>query len=154
MTRKLRPYDEPPKAKRSLIPSRPDSAAALFLVVAILWLLAATGIGAVAQVQLAFPDAITGSLQIPFGPGFTLQLTSATTQAAFVDALIFGWLSNAAFAAVCFITPRLTGTRLATDGIARLSLLAWDAAIAGGVALLYVKGASGTAALAEFPLPV
>jgi cbb3-type cytochrome oxidase subunit 1 len=154
MTRKLRPYDEPPKAKRSLIPSRPDSAATLFLVVAILWLVAATGIGALAQMQLAFPDAITGSLKIPFGPGFTLQLTSATTQPAFVDALIFGWLSNAAFAAICFITPRLTGTRLATDGIATLSLLAWNAAVAGGVALLYVKGASGTAALAEFPLPV
>ena len=154
MTRKLRPYDEPPKARRSLLPTAPDSAATLFLAVAILWLVAATGIGALAQMQRAFPDLLKASLQLPLGPGITLLVTPATTTPAFVDALIFGWLSNAAFAAVCFITPRLTGTRLATDRMATFSLLAWNAAIAGGVALLYVKGASGTAALAEFPLPV
>ncbi len=154
MTRNLRPYDEPPRVKRSLIPNAPDSAATLFLVVGILWLLAATGIGALAQLERAFPDVLKASLQVSIGPGFTLELTAPNTQAAFVDTLIFGWLSNAAFAAVCFITPRLTGTRLASDATATLSLLAWNAAVAAGVALLYVKGASGTAALAEFPLPV
>src|SRR6266567_745666 len=154
MTRNLRPYDEPPRVKRSLIPNAPDSAATLFLVVGILWLLAATGIGALAQLERALPDALKASLLVSIGPGFTLELTVPNTQAAFVDTLIFGWLSNAAFAAVCCITPRLTGTRLASDATATLSLLAWNAAVAAGVALLYVKGASGTAALAEFPLPV
>src|SRR5207248_946223 len=48
MTRKLRPYDQPPRRKRTLIPSAPDSAAGLFLVVAILWLLAAAGLGILA----------------------------------------------------------------------------------------------------------
>jgi len=67
--------------------------------------------------------------------------------------MVFGWLSNAAFAAICFITPRLTGTRLA-DPLANMGLAAWNLAVAAGITLLYVKGASSVGSLAEFPLPV
>ena len=44
--KKLRPYDVPPKRRRSLIPEAPDSAATGFLVAAALWLAIATGLGA------------------------------------------------------------------------------------------------------------
>jgi cytochrome c oxidase cbb3-type subunit 1 len=154
MTRKLRPYDEPPAQQRSLVPNGPDSAATSALVVSALWLVAAAGIGALAALQRLFPGVITASLDVPLGSGVTLVLDAPTVQAAFVDALVFGWLSNAAFAAICFATPRLLGVRLAGDAIANLGLGAWNVAVAAGIGLLYVKGVSGTGALAEFPLPV
>jgi cytochrome c oxidase cbb3-type subunit I len=153
MTRKLRPYDEPPKRRRSLIPSAPDSAAGLFLVVAILWLLAAATIGILAAGERIFPDALKFSFSIPVGPRIGIDIGRATVDPAFLDAIVYGWLSNAAFAAICFMAPRLTGARLA-DPIANLGLAAWNLAVAAGIALLYVKGASNAGGLAEFPLPV
>jgi cytochrome c oxidase cbb3-type subunit I len=154
MTRQLRPYDEPPRQKASLIPSGPDSAATAALVVSVLWLVAASGIGALAALQRLFPGLITASFDIPLGSGITLVLDPTTVVPAFLNALVFGWLTNAAFAAICFATPRLLGRRLAGEAIANLGLGAWNVAVAAGVALLYVKGASGTGTLAEFPLPV
>src|SRR5947207_2540128 len=112
MTRKLRPYDQPPRRRRSLIPNAPDSAAGLFVVVAILWLLAAAGIGMLAAGERLFPDALKFSFSIPVGSGIGVEINRATVDPAFVGALVFGWLSNAAFAAILFMTPRLTGARL------------------------------------------
>ena len=43
--KKLRPYDEPPRRRRRLIPGAPDSAAGMWFGVAALWLVIATGIG-------------------------------------------------------------------------------------------------------------
>jgi len=154
MTRKLRPYDEAPRRRRSLIPSAPDSAATAFLVVSVLWLVAATGIGAYAGLQRLLPDLLEATFTFDLGAGLTIELTRATVQPAFVDALVFGWLTNVAFAAIFFITPRLVGRQPMTDALAILGGGAWNVAVAAGVALLYVKGASGTAPLAEFPLPV
>jgi cytochrome c oxidase cbb3-type subunit I len=154
MTRKLRPYDQPPKRRRSLIPSAPDSAAGLFLVVAILWLLAAAGIGILAAGERLFPDVLKVSFSIPLGSGIGVDISRSNVDRAFVDALVYGWLTNAAFAAVFFMTPRLTGVRLASDAVANMGLAAWNLALAAGIALLYVKGASGVGSLAEFPLLV
>ena len=75
MTRKLRPYDEPPKRRRSLIPNAPDSAAGLFLVVAILWLLAAAGIGMLAAAERLFPDVLKVAFNVPFGSGIGVEIT-------------------------------------------------------------------------------
>jgi cytochrome c oxidase cbb3-type subunit I len=154
MTRKLRPYDEPPRPRRSLIPNAPDSAALGFLVVAVLWLLAATGLGVLAAGERLFPDLLKISFSIPLGSGIGVDVSRATVDRAFMDAIVYGWLTNAAVAAILFITPRLTGQRLANDAIANLGLAAWNVAVAGGIALLYVNGASGVGPLAEFPLPV
>ena len=154
MTRKLRPYDQPPRRKRTLIPSAPDSAAGLFLVVAILWLLAAAGLGILAAGTRLFPDLLKVSFSVPLGSGIEVDITRTTMDPAFIDALVFGWLTNAAFGAIFFVTPRLTGARLKSDAVANLGLAAWNLALAAGITLLYVKGASGLGSLAEFPLPV
>lgn len=153
MTRKLRPYDEPPRHRRSLIPNAPDSAALLSLAVAILWLVAATGLGVLAAGERLFPDLLKVSFAIPFR-GITVDVSRATVDPAFMDALVFGWLTNAALAAIFFATPRLTGRPLANDMLANLGLAAWNLALAAGIGLLYVHGASGVGPLAEFPLPV
>ena len=44
MTAKLRPYDEPPKRRMTLIPRGPDNAASLFLAAAVVWFFVATGL--------------------------------------------------------------------------------------------------------------
>ena len=90
MTRKLRPYDQPPKRKRTLIPNAPDSAAGLFLVVAILWLLAAATLGILAAGERLFPDILKFSFSVPLGRGIEVDITRATVDPAFVDALVFG----------------------------------------------------------------
>ena len=154
MTRKLRPYDEPPRHHRSLIPNAPDSAALGFLVVAALWLVAATGIGVLAFGERLFPDLLKFSFSIPVLGGIGVEVNQATADPAFIDALVFGWLTNVAVAAIFFVTPRLTGRRLNSDTLGFMGLGAWNLAVAAGIVLLYVKGASGVGPLAEFPLPV
>ncbi len=153
MTRKLRPYDEPPRHARSLVPTAPDSAATALLVVSVLWLVVATGIGAFAAAQRLLPDLLTASFSVPLGSGLTIDVSRQTVEPAFIDALVYGWLTNAGLAAIFFIAPRITGEAV-SDALAALGAGAWNVAVAAGVALLYVKGASGTAQLAEFPLPV
>jgi len=116
------------------MPNAPDSAAGLFLVVAILWLLAAAGIGMLAAAERLFPDVLKVAFNVPFGSGIGVEITRANVDRAFVDALVYGWLSNAAFAAIFFVTPRLTGARLASDAVANMGLAAWNLAVAAGIA--------------------
>lgn len=154
--KKLRPYDEPPRQRRSLIPRTPDSAATGFLVVSVLWLAAATGIGLLwAAIQL-FPDQLTLTFEIPMpiGNPLGLEISPDTVTSGFTNAVVFGWLSNAGFAAILFIAPRILGTRLADDAMAFLGLAAWNVAVASGLALVYLPSISATGLLAEFPLPV
>lgn len=151
MTAKLRPYDEPPPRRRSLIPSAPGSAATAFLVFAILWLVAATGIGAAWALV-----AIGGfSLQLPLALGFTLELDAARVEMTFRSALVYGWLGNVGFAAICFITPRLVGRPLAGEPIGVLAAVVWNLlALAPGLATLYLFDVLGRPPLTEFPFPV
>lgn len=154
--KKLRPYDEPPRRKRPLIPSQPDSAAAGFLVLAFLWLAAATGIGVLWVAMQLFPDQLTLTFQIPMpiGDPLALEISPSTVTSGFSNALVFGWLSNAAFAAILFVTPRILGTRLADDAMAFGGLAVWNIAVASGLALVYLPDVAATGLLAEFPLPV
>jgi cbb3-type cytochrome oxidase subunit 1 len=120
----------------------------------VLWFAAAAGIGALAAAQALLPDLLKASFSLAIGSGITIDVTRATVQPAFLDALVYGWISNVAFAAIFFATPRLTGRRLTSEPLAILGAGAWNVAVAAGVALLYVKGSSGSASLSEFPLPV
>ncbi|HET6379976.1 MAG TPA: cbb3-type cytochrome c oxidase subunit I [candidate division Zixibacteria bacterium] len=154
--KKLRPYDEPPRESRPLIPNAPDSAATAFMVLALLWLAAATGIGVLWGAMLLAPDRMsaTFAVQAPIIGQLDIELSPATVQSGFTNAVVFGWLSNAAFAAICFITPRVTGARLASDAMAFASAGAWNVAVAAGVAAVYMPAITPEGPLAEFPLPV
>jgi cytochrome c oxidase cbb3-type subunit I len=132
--KKLRPYDQPPKRRRKLIPDGPDSASTGFFIAAVLWLAVATGLGALAigmrliSVELSFP--------LPFGWSF--EFDQRRVEYAFVNATVFGWLTNAGFAGVAFITPRLLGRRLAAEKGVNGAMLIWNLSLAGGIAALYV----------------
>lgn len=133
--KKMRPYDEPPKRRRSLIPGGPDSAATAFVVAAIVWLVAALGIGTLAIGLRIVPF----ELSIPFGIfdlGFELDARRVDT--AFANATVYGWLGNAGLAAVVFMTPRLVGRPLAGEKLVMLGFAAWNLSLAGGIGALYV----------------
>ena len=113
--KKLRPYDQPPRRRRTLIPSAPDSAAIGFLVVAALWLALAGALGLLA-IGLKFVP-----FELSFGLGIfnlAFELDARRVDYAFVNAAVYGWLTNAGFAAICFMAPRLTGRRLALEPLA------------------------------------
>ena len=146
--KKSRPYDEPPKRRRSLIPAAPDSAATGFLVAAALWFIVATGIGALAiairivPFELAFPFGL-------FDLGF--ELNGRRVEAAFANATVYGWLSNAGFAAIAFMTPRLFGRTLAGEKLLNVAMLLWNLSLAGGLAALYVFDLGPHASLTSIP---
>jgi len=146
--KKLRPYDQPPRRRRTLIPGRPDSAATGFLVAAALWLAVATAIGALA-IGLRF---VTVEFSFPFGLfdlGF--EFNQRRVDYAFVNASVYGWLSNAGFAAVAFMTPRLIGRPLAMEKGVNVALAIWNLSVAGGIAALYVFDLGPNAPLTAFP---
>jgi len=111
--KKLRPYDQPPKVRRPLLPNEPDNAATAFLVAAVVWFLVATGIGLLWTALQLFPDQLSLKLHAPTISGvLTFDLSPATTASGFWDSLVYGWLGNAGLGAVFFIPPRLLGRRL------------------------------------------
>jgi cytochrome c oxidase cbb3-type subunit I len=153
--KKLRPYDQPPRVRRSLVPSRPDSAASAFLVLSLLWLVAAAGLGALWVLMASFPDQLRFSteVQVPVIGALPIEASQTTVFSAFMNALVFGWLSNAAFAAILFVTPRITGVRLVGEQMAWGGMALWNLGVAGGLAAVYLPSLSADGLLAEFPLP-
>lgn len=146
--KKSRPYDEPPKRRRALIPSTPGSAAIGFLVAAAVWLAIATGIGALAIGIRLVPV----ELSVPLGVfDLAFQLDARRVEAAFANATVYGWLSNAGFAAVAFVTPRLLGRPLVAEGLANVANAIWNLSLAGGIAALYVFDLGPNAPLTAMP---
>lgn len=149
MSQKMRPYDEPPKRRRSLIPDAPGSAATGFLVLAALWLAAATGIGLLA-IGLRIVAGV--ELSIPLGVfGLSFEVDARRVEHAFVTASVYGWLTNAGLAAILFATPRIVGRPLAMERLALAAVLFWNAAVAGGVTVLYIADLGAHHPLTSFP---
>ncbi|HEX7173572.1 MAG TPA: cbb3-type cytochrome c oxidase subunit I [Candidatus Limnocylindria bacterium] len=146
--KKSRPYDEPPKRRRRLIPDGADSAAIGFFVASAIWLAVATGIGALAigirliPLELSFP---LGLFDLSF------EFDRRRVDYAFINATVFGWLTNAGFAAIAFMVPRLFGRSLAGIQLVNLAMLIWNMALAGGIAGLYVFDLGPNAALSAMP---
>lgn len=146
--KKLRPYDQPPKRRRVLIPDRPDSAATGFFVLAALWLALAGGLGLLAIGLRIIPF----ELSIPFGIfdlGF--ELDQRRVDLAFANATVYGWLTNAGFGAIAFFTPRLTGRAMALEKGMNAALVLWNMTLIGGIASLYVFDPGPRAPLTAMP---
>jgi cbb3-type cytochrome oxidase subunit 1 len=133
--KKLRPYDQPPRRRRTLIPSGPDSAAIGFIVAGALWLAVSGALGLLALGLRFIPFEFSFGLGI-FNLAF--ELDARRVDYAFVNAAVYGWLSNVGFAAICFIAPRLSGRRLAIEPLVFLGVLAWNSALLAGIASLYI----------------
>jgi cytochrome c oxidase cbb3-type subunit 1 len=145
--KKLRPYDQPPRRRRKLIPDGPDSAATGFFIAAALWLAVATGLGALA-IGLRL---VTFEFSFPLLFGFSFEFDQRRVEYAFVNATVYGWLTNAGFAAVAFMTPRLLGRRMPTEAGLVGALAIWNMSLAGGIAALYVLDLGPNAPLSALP---
>jgi cytochrome c oxidase cbb3-type subunit 1 len=122
-----------------------------YLAFGALWFLTATGLGTFAVLQLAISD-ITFAIQLPLG--MTFELTPATVSAGFRHAFVWGWLTNAAFGAIFFLTPRITGQPIAHPRIGMSGMALWNIGFAAGLTLLYIPQVADTGTLTGFPLPV
>jgi len=142
--KKSRPYDEPPKPRRRLIPDGPNSAATGFFVAAAVWMAIATVLGVLSIGLRIF----TFELSFPLGVfDLSFELDTRRVDYAFINATVFGWLTNAGFAAIAFMVPRLFGRPLAGITLVNLAMLTWNLALAGGIAGLYVFDPGPNAAL-------
>jgi len=150
--KRLRPYDQPPKPRRQLIPSGPDAAAMGLFGFGALWLLTATGIGSLAAVQMVLSEFQLVVDELPFG--LAVAFTPDTVAAGFRHIFVWGWLTNAALGAIFFITPRLTGRPLARPRMGWLGMITWNIGFAAGLTVLYVPALADTGTLTAFPLPV
>jgi cytochrome c oxidase cbb3-type subunit 1 len=154
MTAKLRPYDEPPRRRLTLIPRGPNTAASLFLAAAVFWFFVATAIGALWAVLQLVPTSFGASIPLPFGIQLEIVFNQARVLSGFENTLVYGWLTNAGIAALFFIGPRLVGRQLEFRGFAFLAWLIWNfATVAGGLALIYTNFIQ-TGPLAEYPFLV
>ena len=145
--KKLRPYDQPPKRRLKLIPDGPDNAATSFFVAAALWLAVATGLGVLA-IGLRL---VTFEFSIPLLFGYSFEFNQPRVEYAFVNATVYGWLSNAGFAAIAFMTPRLLGRRLAMEPLLVGAAAIWNLSLLGGIAALYVLEPGPNAPLSALP---
>jgi cbb3-type cytochrome oxidase subunit 1 len=91
-------------------------------------------------------------IQLPLA--MTFELTPTTVSAGFRHAFAWGWLTNAAFGAIFFITPRVTGRPIAHAQIGLSGMVLWNIGIAAGLTLLYVPQVAGTGLLTGFPVLV
>ena len=156
--KKLRPYDEPPRGGRALVPGGVDSAAGLWFAVAAVWLLLAAGLGllwiGLRMLPAAFPEAMPEGLNLAFQIpiiNWTVAFNDETVTSGFFAALVWGWLTNAAIAGIWYVTPRLTGQRLMTDTIANLALGLWNLGVLGSIAAAYVNELAQPGLLMEAP---
>jgi cbb3-type cytochrome oxidase subunit 1 len=149
--KRLRPYEQPPKASQPVLPVGTDATAMGFFGFGALWLLAATGIASLYALQLAL-SGVDFIVQLPFG--LTIAVTLETVGAGFRHAFVWGWLTNAALGAIFFIVPRVTGRPIAHRRSGFLGMATWNVGFAAGLTLLYIPELADTGVLTGFPLPV
>ena len=133
--KKLRPYDVPPKRRRTLIPSAPDSSAIGFIVVAALWLALSGALGLLAlglqvhpvrilvrprHLQPGLPDRLeTGRLRLRERRGLRMALERRVRR----DLLHGAAPDRPAPGAGAVRLPRAAGVELGAPGRHRLALL-------------------------------
>jgi cytochrome c oxidase cbb3-type subunit 1 len=146
--KRLRPYDAPPKSNTSLVPGSENGTVMGYLGFGAIWFLTATGIATLAIAQMVM-SSFTFVIQLPFG--MTFELNPDTVAAGFRHAFVWGWLTNAAFGAVFFITPRITGHPIAHSRIGMLGMVLWNVGVGAGLALLYIPQVADAGTLTGFP---
>ena len=98
-----------------------------------------------------FPNA---SISLPLIGDAKFQLDAERAQLAFLNAVVYGWLTNAGIAAIFFITARLTGRRLFMERMAMIGLLFLNLAVLGGIAWIYIAKLPAVTGISVFPAPV
>ena len=114
-----------------------------FMVSASVWLVIGVTMGLVLALQFVFPDVTRGIPWLVFG-----RLRQAHT-----NTVMFAFLSGAMMGLWLYIVPRLTGRQLWSERLGNLCVLAWNLALAAGIAGL-LAGATQSREYAELIWPV
>jgi cytochrome c oxidase cbb3-type subunit 1 len=97
--------------------------AMLFLVSAVMWLLAGTGFAIIAAIKATNPDFL----------GATEWLTFGRVRTAHLNAMIFGWGNNVIFAVAPWIMGRLSRARIRHTNILLAAGVFWNIAVTIGI---------------------
>ncbi len=95
----------------------------LFIAFACLWLLIGSVAGVVASIKLHEPDWLVNAAWLTFGRMRTVHL----------NAVIYGWSSNACLAVIVWLLPRLLRTHLRGAGWAMIGGAFINAGVAAGI---------------------
>ncbi len=94
-----------------------------FLVWAVFWLLVGTVLSLISSVKLTNPTFLASWEWLTFG----------RVHPAVLNAMIYGWSCNAAFAVALWIMARLCRARIRGDGLLLTAGLFWNIAVAVGI---------------------
>lgn len=120
-----------------------DAAAWLYVLLSGLWLAAGVLVGALAALQLIYPELLGGISFLAYG----------RAQSIFLDAILYGWLSMAGTGAMIYIVPRLCGTPLVGGAFLKVNAYLWFVATLVGVGTVGAGLGAGQPFL-EFPIYV
>lgn len=105
---------------------RADTAARWFLYSAVFWLVV-PGLAGLTMAAFLFAPSLQELLPLEIRP----YLQFGRLRAMHVNVAVFGWLSMAYAGTMLFTVPRLTGTPLFSEGLARLNAILWNVTILG-----------------------
>jgi cbb3-type cytochrome c oxidase subunit I len=100
-----------------------NSASVNYMLSAALWLILGVLMGLTLAFQSAFPNLFRG----------VSWFTLGHLQQAFVNTILFAWLSGAMMGLWLFMVPHLTGRRLWSEGLGHASAVVWNLALLAGV---------------------
>lgn len=112
----------------------------VFLFSALAWLLAATGLALIASIQRHTPDFLAGCEWLTYG----------RTQAAALNAALYGWGFNASFVLVFWLMARLSRAVLRLPVVLVVAAVFWNLGVTLGVAGI-LAGDSTSVAWLEMP---
>jgi len=95
----------------------------MFIAFACMWLLVGSVAGLVSSIKLHEPDWLVSQAWMTFGRLRTVHL----------NAVLYGWITNAALGTILWVLPRLLGTRLLGGIWAMLGGALINTGIAGGI---------------------
>lgn len=139
----INPYssiDAAVRARLSKIDGSMKGPALLFIVSAVLWLLAGTLLALIASLKLTFPTFLDHWEWLTFG----------RVRAAHLNAMIYGWSNNAAFAVGLWIMARLCRTEIRHVGLLFIAGVFWNIAATIGIVGIF-KGDLTSVEWLEFP---
>lgn len=105
----------------------------MFIAFACFWLLIGSVAGLVASIKLHQPDWLVNDAWLTFGRMRTVHL----------NAVIYGWSSNACLAVICWLLPRLLRTRLVGALWVMLGGAFINAGVAGGIGAIAAGWSDG-----------
>lgn len=105
----------------------------MFIAFACMWLLVGSVAGLVSSIKLHEPDWMTSEAWMTFGRMRTVHL----------NAVLYGWITNAALGMILWLLPRLLRTRLVGSIWAMLGGALINTGIAGGIGAIAVGWTDG-----------